>query len=111
MSTSRPRVSLTVLALVSLAFASPAAAEGCRRATTGVGRAGNPLNYDPPKHYNAEKLARSRAIANWQVSVRAACPQASTLWLRASDKKISCEGYAGGTGCEATATPAKRFFR
>lgn len=109
MSYSRTLVSLA-FAMCSLALAGPAAAEGCRVATTGVGRAANPLNYDPPKHYNMEKLAKSRAIANWQSAVKAACPEASTLWFRALGKKISCDGYAGGTGCEATATPAKRLF-
>ena len=104
-------IPIAALTLASLALANPAAADGCRRATTGSGRAANPANYDPPKHYNMEKLAKSRAIANWQEKVRAACSGASTAWLRARDKKIECDGYAGGLGCEATATPARKFFR
>jgi hypothetical protein len=104
-------LALAALALLSLGMATTAEADGCRKSTTAVGRAANPANYDPPKHYNMEKLAKTRAIANWQAAVRTNCPEASTLWLRASDKKISCEGYAGGLGCEATATPAKRLFR
>ena len=98
--------------ILAVALAGPAAAESaCQAGITGVGRAANPLNYDPPKHYNMGELAKKRAIANWHEQVNAKCRHDSSLWFRARNKKIECDGYAGGIGCEATAIPARRIFR
>lgn len=99
------------LAILAIALAGPAAAGPCSDGITGAGKAANPMNYDPPKHYNMNALARKRAIADWHEKVELKCPHESSLWLRARNKKIACDGYAGGLGCEATAVPARRIFR
>jgi len=107
-----PLISLaaTVAAVSLLAAMSQASAENaCREAISATGKAANPANYDPPKHYNMEKLAKDRAIAAWRALVANKCPHDSNLWWRARNRKVSCEGYAGGTGCEASATPARRI--
>lgn len=103
-------VFLASIAVLAVAVATPAAAEGiaCVTGITGVGKAANPLNYDPPRHYDMLALAKRRAIANWHEEVEAKCPHASSYWFRARTKKVTCDGYAGGTGCEAFAIPARR---
>ena len=110
MSRSANLVTFAACAVLALTLAGPAFAASCSAGVTGSGRAANPLNYDPPKHYNAGVLAKSRAIADWRIAVAAKCPRASTHWWRATGKKLECDGYAGGTGCEATAVPARRIF-
>ncbi len=108
---SRPMGLTAGALLLSFALAGPAGADACDQPVTGVGRAANPLNYDPPKHYNMEKLAKGRAIAKWRTAVALKCAARSSLWWRAGNKKIACEGYAGGLGCEVTGTPGPRFWR
>lgn len=103
----------TLLALSALLLAvgvgGAAAKDECQGAIVASARAPNGLNLEPPQHYDTEKLARSRAIASWQQKVAALCPQDSTLWWRARDKKVDCEGYAGGIGCEVSARPARKL--
>ena len=94
---------LTALTTTSTAaLADPAA---CHTGITGMGRMSSGMAYDPPRHYDAGKIARKKAIADWRTKVAATCPHHSTWWIRASSKAIVCDGYAGGTGCEATAIP------
>ena len=108
---TRGGAAVIILACAGMALGhSAAGAEpACTSPLTASGRAAYPLNYDPPKHYNAEKLAKDRAIAKWRELVASKCPQSSNLWWRARDRKVDCEGYAGGTGCEATGIPSKRI--
>lgn len=96
---------LGAAACVLLATSCAAIAGACDGGVTGQGRAANPMNYDPPRHYDMEKTARRRAIAAWRAEVGRRCPKASTAWWRARDRKIECDGYAGGLGCAATAVP------
>ena len=101
------------LAIAMIAAAAPSALADAAVCTTGIatyGRMANGLNYDPPRHYNAEKLARNKAIAAWRADVTAQCPHHSNLWWRAANKSIECDGYAGGTGCDLKAVPAKKLF-
>lgn len=108
------RMSVSVLAIAVLAAGltgSPAgAAPACKEGVIARGRAANPLNYDPPRRYDAQKLATKRAITAWSADVRARCGSYSPLWWRAQDKKISCEGYAGGMACTVSAVPAKKLL-
>lgn len=104
-------LALSAAAVCAVALAHPAiAAPACKDGVTATGRAANPMNYDPPKHYDAQKLATTRAIEAWSADVRARCGSRSPHWWRATGKSIECEGHAGGTGCTATATPAKKVF-
>jgi hypothetical protein len=102
----------SVTALLVLAACAPASAHwsGCRDGVAAVGRMANGLNFDPPRHYDAERLARSRAIAAWQQKVALRCPGRSTFWWRAYDKRIDCEGYAGGVACQVRAAPARKLL-
>ena len=93
---------LAALTTSTAAFADPAA---CTTGITASGRMSNGMAYDPPRHYDAEKLARKKAIHAWHEQVEATCPHHSSRWWRASHKSIACDGYAGGIGCEATAIP------
>jgi hypothetical protein len=107
------RLAAAVAALVvSAAAALPAAADpaACHDGISAMAKAANPMNYDPPKHYDAESLAKSRAISAWRSKVESLCPHHSSHWWRAHDKKVSCEGYAGGIGCDVSAIPAHRFW-
>jgi hypothetical protein len=92
--------------LLAAGVCGAAAKDECQGAIVVSARAPNGLNLEPPQHYDTERLARSRAIGSWQQIVAARCPQHSKLWWRAHEKKIDCEGYAGGIGCEASARPA-----
>ncbi|MBS0240920.1 MAG: hypothetical protein JSS20_02000 [Proteobacteria bacterium] len=94
-------------AVLIVALAPMAAHAACEDGVTGRGRAANPQNYEPPKHYDMGALARSRAIADWQQSVRKKCPARSSSWAKAHRKDLQCEGYAGGTECTATGVPRK----
>ena len=97
---------LGAAAVLALAATSALAdAPACTTGITGMGRMSNGMAYDPPRHYDAEKLARKKAIRDWHEKVEAMCPHHSAWWWRAHNKSISCDGYAGGTGCEATAIP------
>ncbi len=111
LSISRSASLATLAAVVGVvAGLAPAAAENtCMQSITASGRAANPLNYDPPKHYKAEKLAKDRAVAKWRELVAFKCPHDSNLWWRARGRKVDCEGYAGGIDCAASGTPAKRL--
>src|SRR5437879_5740963 len=107
-------VALHVFALAALLGVGGAAAAQtgqCSNAIVASARAPNGLNYDPPRHYDTEKLAQKRAVAAWQRTVAAACPRYSTSWSRAQEKTFNCEGYAGGISCEASARPARRMLR
>jgi hypothetical protein len=102
----------TLPALVSIALllafgvSGAAANDECPGTIVASARAPNGLNFDPPQHYDTEKLARGRAITSWRREVAKRCPNSSTLWWRAHCKKIDCEGYAGGIECQARAQPA-----
>jgi len=103
---------MKTLAMIGLAVAivtQPAAANPaqCTVVVTATGRAGNPQNYEPPRHYDAEKLASARAIQAWQAKAAHQCPHYSNLWTRARNRKLDCEGHAGGISCQASATPAR----
>jgi hypothetical protein len=37
-------------------------------------------------------------------------PRSNPLWWRAHDKRVDCEGYAGGVACEVRAAPARKLF-
>jgi len=98
----------TLLALAPTAASAEANACG---SITATGRAANPANYEPPRHYDMNALARRRAIEAWRAKTAEACPRSSNIWWRARNRAIACEGYAGGLGCEATGVPAPRLFR
>jgi hypothetical protein len=106
------RTIVPALLTMALAGAGPVLLAECGAlaaecgAISASGRAANPLNYDPPKHYDMEALAKARAIAAGRAAVRASCPGSSSTWDRAGQRSLFCEGYAGGLACEATATPA-----
>ena len=105
---------LGVAALILTAMAPATALAGAAVCTTGIatyGRMANGANFDPPRTYNAEKRARDKAIAAWRADVAAQCPHHSNLWWRAKNKSVSCDGYAGGTGCDLKGTPAKKLYR
>ncbi len=95
--------------LLAVGIGGAAAKDECKGAIVASARAPNGINLEPPQHYDTEKLARSRAIASWQKNVATLCAQYSTLWWRAHDKKVDCEGYAGGIGCEVSARPAHKL--
>ena len=101
-------VVLGTLASVHGAVAAPIK---CDDRVTGAGEAKNGANYDPPRTYNTEALAKKRAVENWSAAVKASCPGYSHLWHAATHKHFSCEGTAGGLGCEAIAHPHRRGSR
>ena len=102
----------SVTALLVLAACTPASAHwsGCRDGVAAVGRMANGLNFDPPRHYDTERLARSRAITAWRQKVALRCPGRSTFWWRAYDKRVDCEGYAGGVACRHITDEASTNF-
>jgi len=93
----------SVTALLVLAACTPASAHwsGCRDGVAAVGRMANGLNFDPPRHYDTERLAAEVALR---------CPGRSTFWWRAYDKRVDCEGYAGGVACRVRAAPARKLL-
>jgi len=103
---------LSLSALLGLAPCSAASAHpySCYSGIAAAGRMANGLNFDPPLRYDTERVARSRAIAAWRQRVALRCPGRSTFWWRAHDKRIDCEGYAGGIACQVSAVPARKLF-
>lgn len=100
-------------AVVTLLAASPDALAHSGQCETGLratARMPNGLNFEPRRHYDSVKAARTRAIAAWRQKVAARCPGHSTFWWRAHAKSIDCEGYAGGVSCEVGARPARKLF-
>ena len=100
-------------ALLAMMAASPGAlahSGQCEIGLRATGRMSNGLNFDPPRHYDTVKAARSRAIAAWRQKVAMRCPRHSTFWWRAYSKSVDCEGYAGGVSCEVGARPARKLF-
>jgi hypothetical protein len=100
-------------ALLAMMAASPDAvahSAQCELSVRAMGRMPNGLNFEPPRHYDTVRMARSRAIAAWRQKVAARCPHHSTFWWRAQAKSIDCEGYAGGVSCEVGARPARKLF-
>lgn len=83
----------------------------CESSFGAWGRAPNGLNYEPPRLYDTVATARARAISNWKMRVRVACPDHSAFWWRAADKAVDCQGYAGGAACTVRARPALKFLR
>lgn len=105
-------LSLAAGAALLIGFTTTSAEAGrCDRGFYAQARVANGLNYDPPRHYDATALARSRAIGLWKMKVRTLCPDHSAFWWRAFEKDVACEGYAGGIGCRVAARPAHKFFR
>lgn len=97
---------LKACACLIACLAAPAhAAEGCG-SVSAQGRAANPANYDPPKHYDMESVAKARAVAAWRVTAARQCPASTAAWSRATGRSVDCEGYAGGLECTARGTPA-----
>ena len=103
-------LSLGAVLAVSAAGSASAHSYGCHDGIAAWGRMSNGLNFDPPRRYDTERLARSRAIAAWRLKVATRCPSRSTFWWRAHDKRVDCEGYAGGVACEVRAIPARKLF-
>src|SRR5262249_51693455 len=99
------------LVLVAAHGAASAQSVHCDGVVTASARAPNGANFDPPRHYDTEKLARSRAVTAWQKVVAARCLRHSPSWGRAHDKKMECDGYAGGIGCQASARPSRKPSR
>lgn len=109
-----PLSALRLAASVALAIAlttTSASAGRCDRSFYAQARVPNGMNFDPPQHYNATTVARSRAIGLWKMKVRTLCPDHSAFWWRAFEKDVACEGYAGGIGCRVAARPAHKIFR
>lgn len=105
-------VTLSLSALLSVAACGAASAHSyaCRSGIAAASRMANGLNFDPPRRYDIERVARSRAIAAWRLKVAVRCPRRSTFWWRAYDKRVDCEGYAGGIACQVRAVPARKLF-
>jgi hypothetical protein len=105
---------VSLSALLAVAASGPAPAQSysysCRNGIAATGRMANGLNFDPPRRYDTERAARSRAIAAWRQGVAARCPTHSTFWWRAHDKRVDCEGYAGGVACQVRAIPARKLL-
>lgn len=97
-------VDLLAIAAVGLCVSIPSAHAECG-VISGSGQAANPLNFDPPRRYDMVTLAKAHAVGAWKKEVRARCPGHSKSWTRARGNSITCEGYAGGMSCVATATP------
>jgi hypothetical protein len=103
-------LSLSALLAVAASGPAPAHSYSCHGGIAAAGRMANGLNFDPPRLYDTERVARSRAIAVWRQKVAARCPGRSTFWWRAHDKRVDCEGYAGGVACEVRAVPARKLL-
>lgn len=103
-------LSLSALLAVAASGAASAHSYSCRSGISAAGRMANGLNFDPPRRYDTERVARSRAIAAWRQRVALRCPGHSTFWWRAHDKRVDCEGYAGGVACQVRAAPARKMF-
>jgi hypothetical protein len=101
---------VAVLAMLATSPEALAYSGPCEIGLRATGRMSNGLNFDPPRHYDTMKAARSRAIAAWRQKVAVRCPHHSTFWWRAHGKRVDCEGYAGGVNCEVAATPARKLF-
>src|SRR5436853_4653298 len=99
-------------AMLVLAAAVPASAHSysCHQGIAATGRIANGRNFDPPRLYDTQRAARSRAVAAWRQRVALRCPGRSTFWWRAHDKRVDCEGYAGGVACEVRAVPARKLL-
>jgi hypothetical protein len=108
----RMLAALSLSALLGMAASGTASAHSysCHGGIAALGRMANGLNFDPPRRYDTERVARSRAIAAWRLRVATRCPAYSTFWWRAHDKRVECEGYAGGVACEVRAAPARKLF-
>lgn len=66
------------------------------------------MNYDPPRKYDMEARAKALAVADWRGKVGRQCSGASSDWAKAKNKKLECEGYAGGLMCSARGIPGDR---
>lgn len=99
-----------VVLMVTFGFTasgSVVAAADCQSVISSEGRAANPMNYDPPKHYDMETLAKSRARAAWRQAVQSGCPGYSANLQKAKQRTDFCEGYAGGLSCTVNAVPSR----
>ena len=103
-------LSLSALLAVAASGAASAHSYSCHSGIAAAGRMANGLNFDPPRRYDTERVARSRAIAAWRQRVALRRPGHSTFWWRAHDKRVDCEGYAGGVACRVRAAPARKLF-
>src|SRR5438046_1043273 len=101
---------LSALLMAAACGTASAYSPRCQLGIAAAGRMANGLNFDPPRHYATERLARRRAIEAWRQKVDWRCPGHSTFWWRAHDKRVDCEGYAGGVACEVKAVPARKLF-
>ena len=100
-------------ALAAAALPAAAAPAACGQIVAGQGRHSRVEGSSDWKRHNGRvppRLAHDRAIADWQAKVKAQCPGSSTIWLRASNRKVECEGKMGGEVCKATAKPAGKLF-
>ncbi len=109
-----PRAAAVPLAVtLVLSLWGPARAAGnelCSSAVVGHGRSSHVEGSEDWKAYKGnvpDSLARSRAIKAWSAAVKSDCPKSSSLWMRAKERTVACEGTPGHTDCTATATPAR----
>lgn len=100
------RIVLQALSSLYFGLALAGSAAAACGSVSAQGRAANPANYDPPKHYDMESLAKARAIAAWRVTAARQCPASSAAWSLATGRSIDCEGVAGGLECQAAGAPA-----
>lgn len=96
-----------VMAALAAMYADGASAAGCEAPVSAEGRAANPMNFDPPQHYDMEATAKARARAAWRQAVKLRCPGYQANWPLAHRAADICEGYAGGISCTVSAVPAR----
>jgi hypothetical protein len=110
----RSTLAAAVICAGWLTMTAPAAAQAaCLNMMTGKGRSSTVLGSADYTLYQGRvprDLARKRAIEDWQAKTSLRCPRLSPSWLRASIKKMQCEGSVGHTDCTARARPARRLL-
>lgn len=107
---------LTIAVILSAAFLATAANAGslkCSDRIAGEGQIARVEGSDDVKRYGRnvpQKLAETRAIADWQNQIRDYCPGYSAFWWRANGAHIDCDSGAGHTYCTASGKPARKYL-
>lgn len=108
------KVSLAAFAMTAASSVTASAdSTRCHHTISGFGRSSHVDGSTDWSRFGGnvpEGLARNRAILSWKSKVSKSCPGHTTLWWRAHEKRVECDGSAGHTDCTVFATPGRKWF-
>ena len=109
-------VSVIALAAALSASITGYALAACDGEVSALGRAANPMNYDPPQRYDMEAKARAQAISAWGAVVRSGCVGYADAWPQARKpvdrlRRLCGWTFVRGAGRSAKALTLFNFRR